>query len=123
MRDLRSGSKSLSVKQIFPFPQNYPNLIDSDTVVTGIMIQVSEVNKWLEHVNGKRDFPEENNLTDFFISHSYVDLVMTSFIMLLFCRPKKKPFLGAGKWIRGESFQTNYKWDAQKGISYHAFKT
>jgi len=88
-------------------PQWLEVTFDSDTLVSGIMIQVSEVNKWLEHINGKRDFPEENNLTHFFISHS----------------PKKKPLLGAGKWIRGESFETNYKWDAQKGISYHAFKT
>jgi len=43
--------------------------------------------------------------------------------VLKLLRQKKKPLLGAGKWIRGESFETNYKWDAQKGISYHAFKT
>ena len=83
------------------------NYLDSDTRVTGIMIQVSEVPKWLDHVNGKKDFPEENNLTHFYISYS----------------EKKKSLLGSAGWKKGESFETDYKWDIQNGISYHQFKT
>jgi len=70
------------------------------------MIQVSEVKKWLEHVNGKKDFPEENNLTHFHIQYS----------------EKKKSLLGSAGWKTGEKFETNYHWDVQKGISYHEFK-
>lgn len=80
---------------------------EGDTKVTGIMIQVSEVSKWLQHIKGERDFPEENNLTHFFISYS----------------DKKKSLLGSAGWKTGEKFETNYKWDEQKGLSYHAFKT
>ena len=70
MLDLLSGLKLLFVSVAFQKKKNEIFFSASDTVVSGIMIQVSEVHKWLEHVNGKRDFPEENNLTDFFISHS-----------------------------------------------------
>ena len=82
---------------------------DTDTKVSGIFIQVSDVTKWLEHIRGVngRDFPEENNLTHFFVSYS----------------EKKKPLLGAGSWVKLEKMETNYKWDLHKGISYHEFKT
>ena len=71
------------------------------------MIQVSEVDKWRLYCNGKQDFPENNNLTHFYISHS----------------AKKKSLFGSAEWQRGEKFETNYKWDAQRGISYHQFQT
>ena len=56
-------------------------------------------------LKGKRDFPEENNLTHFFISYS----------------EKKKSLLGGAGWKKFGQMETNYKWDAAKGISYHKF--
>lgn len=90
-------------------PQWLEVTFDTDTKVSGIFIQVSDVTKWLEHIRGVngRDFPEENNLTHFFVSYS----------------EKKKPLLGAGSWVKLEKMETNYKWDLHKGISYHEFKT
>ena len=83
------------------------------------MIQVSEVKKWLEHAIegnffrkipllmnlGKRDFAEENNLTHFYITIS----------------EKKKSLFGSAGWKKIGTFETNYKWDVHKGISYHKF--
>ena len=80
-------------------------LLDDTTTVTGVMIQVSEVKKWIEHIEGKRDFPEENNLTHFYVTVS----------------EKKKSLLGSAGWKKIGTFETNYKWDAEKGISYHKF--
>ena len=79
--------------------------LDDTTTVTGVMIQVSEVKKWIEHIEGKRDFPEENNLTHFYITVS----------------EKKKSLIGSAGWKKIGTFETNYKWDAEKGISYHKF--
>merc|ERR1712062_344887 len=63
-------------------PQWLETTFDDTTTVTGIFIQVSEVKKWLEHIEGKRDFPEENNLTHFFISYT----------------EKKKSLIGGAGW-------------------------
>ena len=85
------------------------------------MIQVSEVKKWLEHAIegefwfdlkkhhkrhlGKRDFAEENNLVNCYVTVS----------------EKKKSLLGSAGWKTIGTFETNYKWDVHKGISYHKF--
>ena len=88
--------------KIYHFNKFY---LDDTTTVTGVMIQVSEVKKWIEHIEGKRDFPEENNLTHFYITVS----------------EKKKSLIGSAGWKKIGTFETNYKWDAEKGISYHKF--
>lgn len=88
------------------FFRNFNNFfLDDTTTVTGVMIQVSEVKKWIEHIEGKRDFPEENNLTHFYVTVS----------------EKKKSLIGSAGWKKIGTFETNYKWDAEKGISYHKF--
>ena len=88
------------------FFRNFNKLfLDDTTTVTGVMIQVSEVKKWIEHIEGKRDFPEENNLTHFYVTVS----------------EKKKSLIGSAGWKKIGTFETNYKWDAEKGISYHKF--
>ena len=55
--------------------------------------------------SGKRDFAEENNLTHFYITIS----------------EKKKSLFGSAGWKKIGTFETNYKWDVHKGISYHKF--
>ena len=108
----RNGSKLLLVRSFFQnlkndrFFRNFNKLfLDDTTTVTGVMIQVSEVKKWIEHIEGKRDFPEENNLTHFYVTVS----------------EKKKSLIGSAGWKKIGTFETNYKWDAEKGISYHKF--
>ena len=108
----RNGSELLLVRFFFQnlkndrFFRNFNKLfLDDTTTVTGVMIQVSEVKKWIEHIEGKRDFPEENNLTHFYVTVS----------------EKKKSLIGSAGWKKIGTFETNYKWDAEKGISYHKF--
>ena len=94
------------VRKTTYFFRNFNKLfLDDTTTVTGVMIQVSEVKKWIEHIEGKRDFPEENNLTHFYVTVS----------------EKKKSLIGSAGWKKIGTFETNYKWDAEKGISYHKF--
>ena len=108
----RNGSKLLLVRSFFGnlkndrFFRDFNRFfLDDTTTVTGVMIQVSEVKKWIEHIEGKRDFPEENNLTHFYVTVS----------------EKKKSLIGSAGWKKIGTFETNYKWDAEKGISYHKF--
>ena len=62
-------------------------------------------NKHHKRHSGQRDFAEESNLVNFYITVS----------------EKKKSLIGSAGWKNIGSFETNYKWDVHKGISYHKF--